>query len=163
MFRWLQLKPFIHSTHYIYIYKYIYINVYYDSICKWIFNNSHLKFDGYFVVQTLDFKTIGFIGKMTNFAALVRVRILVLVVQAGICHSVRPVLLLRLFYTKKTKYFFKSPSHYLNQCSLIVNLTIMNKLQWNSYHNTELFIQENAFEMSSAKMAAILSTAMNKL
>ena len=49
------------------------------------------------------------------------------------------------------------PSHYLNQCSLIVNWTITNKLQWNSNQNTSLFIQENAFENVVCEMAAILS------
>ena len=38
------------------------------------------------------------------------------------------------------------PSHYLNQCSLIVNLTIRNKLKWNLKQNTKLFIQENTSE-----------------
>ena len=35
---------------------------------------------------------------------------------------------------------------YLNQCRLIVYLTLRNKLQFNSNQNTELFIHENAFE-----------------
>ena len=44
------------------------------------------------------------------------------------------------------------PSHYPNQCWLIVNWTLRNKLQWNSNRKTKLFIHENAFvKMSSAK------------
>ena len=45
------------------------------------------------------------------------------------------------------------PSHYLNQCCLIVNWT----LQWNSNQNTKLFIHENAFENTIWEMAAMLS------
>ena len=36
------------------------------------------------------------------------------------------------------------PSHYLNQCWVIVNGTLRNKLQWNSNQNTKVFIHENA-------------------
>ena len=35
------------------------------------------------------------------------------------------------------------PSHYLNQCWLIVEWILRNKLQWNSNQNTKLFIHEN--------------------
>ena len=38
------------------------------------------------------------------------------------------------------------PSHYLNQCWVIVNWTLMNKLQLNFHPNTNLFIHENASE-----------------
>ena len=50
-----------------------------------------------------------------------------------------------------------APSHYLNQCWLIVNWTLRNKLQWNLNQNTKLFIYENAFENAVCEMAAILS------
>ena len=50
-----------------------------------------------------------------------------------------------------------APSHYLNQCWNIVNWTIGNKLQWNSNRNSNIFIQENAFESVVCEMAAILS------
>ena len=50
-----------------------------------------------------------------------------------------------------------APSHYLNQCWLIVNWTLRNKLQWNLNQITKLFIHENAFENVVWKMAAILS------
>ena len=51
-----------------------------------------------------------------------------------------------------------APSHYLNQCSLIVNWIPRNKLQWNLNQNTKLFIQqENVFEKVVCKMSAILS------
>ena len=52
---------------------------------------------------------------------------------------------------------YSAPSHYLNQCSLIVNCTTRNKLQWNSKQNSKLFIEENAFENVVCEMAAILS------
>ena len=50
-----------------------------------------------------------------------------------------------------------APSHYLNQCSNIVNWTLRNKLQWNLNQNSCVFIHENAFENVVWKMAAILS------
>ena len=36
------------------------------------------------------------------------------------------------------------PSHYLNQCLIIVNWTLWNKPPWNFYQNTKLFIHKNA-------------------
>ena len=50
-----------------------------------------------------------------------------------------------------------APSHYLNQCCNVINGTLGNKLQWNLYQNSYIFIQENAFENVVWKMAAILS------
>ena len=44
-----------------------------------------------------------------------------------------------------------APSHYLNQCWNIDNWTPGNKLQWNFKRNSFIFIEENTFEMSSAK------------
>ena len=41
--------------------------------------------------------------------------------------------------------------HYLNQWVLIVNLVLRNNLHWNFSQNSTIFIQENTFEMSSAK------------
>ena len=49
------------------------------------------------------------------------------------------------------------PSHYLNQCWNIVNWTPRNKLQWNINENSNIFIQNNAFENAVCKMTAILS------
>ena len=43
------------------------------------------------------------------------------------------------------------PSYYLNQCWLIVNWTIINKLQWNFRWNSHFFIGKNAFENAAAK------------
>ena len=48
------------------------------------------------------------------------------------------------------------PSHYLNQC-IIVNWTFRNKVQSNCIRNSNIFIQENAFENIIWKMLAILS------
>ena len=42
---------------------------------------------------------------------------------------------------------WSAPSHYLNQCWLIVNWTPGNKFQWNSNQNSFIFIQENACEI----------------
>ena len=50
-----------------------------------------------------------------------------------------------------------APSHYLNQCWNIVKWIIGNKLQWNFNRNSDIFIQENAFESIVCEMTAILS------
>ena len=52
---------------------------------------------------------------------------------------------------------YLAPSHYLNQCWVIVNWNLRNKLQRNLDQNTKLFINENAFEIIICEMAAILS------
>ena len=52
---------------------------------------------------------------------------------------------------------YSAPSHYLNQCWVIVNWTIRNKLRWNLNRNTKLFIHENALENVVWKMVVILS------
>ena len=50
------------------------------------------------------------------------------------------------------------PSHYLNQCWIIVNWTIANKFQWNFYCNSNIFSEENMFENVVCKiMLSILS------
>ena len=50
-----------------------------------------------------------------------------------------------------------APSHYLNQCWFISKWNLRNKLQWNSNKDSNIFIQENAFEFVVWKMAAIFS------
>ena len=52
---------------------------------------------------------------------------------------------------------YSGPNHYLNQCWIIVNLTLSNKLQRNFYQNRKLPIHENAFENAFCQMAAISS------
>ena len=37
---------------------------------------------------------------------------------------------------------YAPPIHYLNQWGLIVNLTLVNKLQWNPNHNTKIFFKK---------------------
>ena len=49
-----------------------------------------------------------------------------------------------------------APSHYLNQCWVVVKWTVRNKLQWN-INQTKLFIDKNAVESVVWEMAAILS------
>ena len=51
------------------------------------------------------------------------------------------------------------PSHYLNQCWNVVNLTLKNKFWWNINQNLHIFIHENAFENVVCEMLAILSQA----
>ena len=44
-----------------------------------------------------------------------------------------------------------APSHYVNQCWVIVNWPLRNKLQWNFNQNTNIFINKNASETTSGK------------
>ena len=48
-----------------------------------------------------------------------------------------------------------APSHYLDQCWKIFNWTFRNKLQWNFNRNSNIFIQEVAFENVVCKIASI--------
>ena len=57
---------------------------------------------------------------------------------------------------------YSAQSHYLNQCCVLVNWTLGNKVQWNLNPNSHIFIQENAFENIVCEMAAILSRRMSK-
>ena len=50
-----------------------------------------------------------------------------------------------------------TPSHYLNQCWVIINWTLRKKLQWNFNQNAKPFIHENAYENIICEKAAILS------
>ena len=50
-----------------------------------------------------------------------------------------------------------APSHYLNQCWVIVDWTLRNKLLWNFNQNTNTVIHTNASEIIVCEMAAILS------
>ena len=50
-----------------------------------------------------------------------------------------------------------APSHYLNQCWNIVIWTLRNELQWNFNWNSNMSIQENAFESVVCEMASISS------
>ena len=50
---------------------------------------------------------------------------------------------------------WSAPSHYLNQCWIIVDWTLRNKVQGNLNRNSNNFIQENAFENVVCEMASI--------
>ena len=52
---------------------------------------------------------------------------------------------------------YSAPSHYLNQCWVIVNWTNSNKVQCTFNQNSNFFIQENAFENVACEIAAIFS------
>ena len=52
---------------------------------------------------------------------------------------------------------YSAPSHYLNQCLVIVIWTLRNKPQWNFNQNLHFFIHKNVFENVVCEMAAILS------
>ena len=45
------------------------------------------------------------------------------------------------------------PSHYLNQCWTIVNVTLRNKVLWNINRNSYVFINENGFEKVVCEMS----------
>ena len=49
----------------------------------------------------------------------------------------------------------QAPSHYLNQCRLIVNWTLRNTFQCKLNRNCNIFIQENAFENVVYEMTAM--------
>ena len=49
------------------------------------------------------------------------------------------------------------PSHYLNHCWILINLTLGSTFQWNLLQNTTYFTQENASEDVVCKIAAILA------
>ena len=49
---------------------------------------------------------------------------------------------------------WSAPSHYRNQWWNIVNWTLGNKLQWNFDRNSNIFIEENAFENVVCEMAS---------
>ena len=48
-------------------------------------------------------------------------------------------------------------THYLNQCWIIVNWVLRYKLQWQFHPNTNLFIEEYAFENGVCKMLNVLT------
>ena len=50
-----------------------------------------------------------------------------------------------------------APSHYLNQCQVIVNWALQNKLHWNFNQNSKLFIHVNASQNIVCGIVAILS------
>ena len=52
---------------------------------------------------------------------------------------------------------YSAPSHYLNQCWVIVNWTPGNKVQWDVNQITKLFIHENSSKNIVCEMAAVLS------
>ena len=56
-----------------------------------------------------------------------------------------------------SKIAWSVPSHYLNECWNIVKWALRNKLHSNCYWNSNVFIQENAFENVIWEMSAILS------
>ena len=51
---------------------------------------------------------------------------------------------------------FSAPSHYLNQCWLIINCTLRNKCEWSLKRNKDIFSQANVIETTVVNMAATL-------
>ena len=52
---------------------------------------------------------------------------------------------------------WRAPSHYINQCWIIVNWTLANIFLWKFNQYTTIFIEENARETVVCEMASILS------
>ena len=52
---------------------------------------------------------------------------------------------------------YSAPSHYLNQWWKFVNSNLTNNIQWNHMRNSNIFVQENAFQNVVCEMAAMLS------
>ena len=52
---------------------------------------------------------------------------------------------------------YSASTHYLNQCWFTVNWTLRNKLQPNFNRNSNIYLEDNAFENAVCKKAAILS------
>ena len=52
---------------------------------------------------------------------------------------------------------YTTPRHYVNQCWVIINWTLRDKIQWNFNRNKKLVIHENASEYIVCKMTATLS------
>ena len=73
-----------------------------------------------------------------------------------ICQWMRSALAQKMWFRKRLVTYLV-PSHYLNQCWVIVNWTLTNKLQWNFNQNTKFFIHENPSENIVCEMTAILS------
>ena len=49
-----------------------------------------------------------------------------------------------------------APSHYLNQCCVIINWALWNKLQWNFNQKGKLFRHENTYDNIVCEMSTIL-------
>ena len=52
---------------------------------------------------------------------------------------------------------WSAPNHYLNKSWNIINWTIRNKIKWNLYRYSYVFLQENAFKNVAWKTATALS------
>ena len=50
------------------------------------------------------------------------------------------------YWFRKWLVAYSAPGHYLNQCWVILNWTLENKLQWNCNKDTKLFVHENVYE-----------------
>ena len=57
---------------------------------------------------------------------------------------------------------YSAPSHYLNQCWLIVNWTLRDTIRWNFSQKSIFFIQENVLENVICEVAAILSRGVSE-
>ena len=89
------------------------------------------------------------------FDYFINVFVFVLWIRPGLTHL---PLVPHICVSKSGQHWFRSwlvaysaPNHYLNQCWVIVNWTLMNKLQWNLNQNTKFFIKNMHMNISSAK------------
>ena len=63
----------------------------------------------------------------------------------------------KFMFSGEKRSLHSAASHYLNQCWVIVNWTLRNKIQWSFNQSIKIFIHENASENIVCEMAAILS------
>ena len=57
---------------------------------------------------------------------------------------------------------YSVPSHYLNQCWIIVNWTLRDTIRWNFSQKSNFFIRENVLENVICEVAAILSRRVSE-
>ena len=95
------------------------------------------------------------LGGGQPFDYFINVFVFVLWIRPKLTH---PPLVPQICVSKSGQHWFRSwlvaysaPNHYLNQCWVIVNWTLMNKLQWNFNQNTKFFIKNMHMNISSAK------------
>ena len=141
-----------------------------DDIFKWIFLNENV----WFPIKI----SLKFVPKdlISNFPALVQImawrrpgdkplsETMMVILPTHICvtrsqrvNSSPPSAAYMSQWTRSSLVQVLACRHYPNRCWFIVNWNPGNKFQWYLNRNSLIFIREMHLEMSSAKMAAILS------
>ena len=145
-----------------------------SALCQWspnkMTNILQIKFSNAFswkkmFVFCLSCHRILSLGPLNNKLPMIKVMAWVVRIMIAIIyfiHSLRPS-------DAYMRQYFKPPlvqimvcrlpasSYYMNQCWYFVNWALKNKFQWNIDRNSNIFIQENAFEYVFCEMVTILS------